>query len=126
MQSFLVLEDVDSLLLSVWKLFHYSSQKYVIFMDAQKAYGMKNLKIVRAAATRWLSHGHACRRLIERFVQVLDSLDEMIDRRHDPEIEGIRNMLCSKSTFAGILILCDLLEPVIVFSNYLQGASIDF
>jgi hypothetical protein len=50
----------------------------------------------------------------------------MIDRKHDPEIDGLRNMLCSKGTLAGILILCDLLEPVIVFSDYLQGASIDF
>ncbi|XP_060564714.1 uncharacterized protein LOC132723924 [Ruditapes philippinarum] len=126
MLSFPVLQDVDSLLLSVWKLFHYSPQKYVIFMDVQKAYGLKNLKMIRAAATRWLSHGRACRRLIERYVQVLDALDEMIDRKHDPEIDGLRNMLCSKGTLAGILILCDLLEPVIVFSDYLQGASIDF
>lgn len=71
MQNFPVLQDVDSILLSVWKLFHYSPQKYAIFMDVQKTYGMKNLKIIRAAATRWLSHGHACRRLVDRFVQVI-------------------------------------------------------
>ena len=41
MGHFPVLQNIDSLLLSVWKLFHYSPQKYQIFMDVQEAYGLK-------------------------------------------------------------------------------------
>ena len=94
-------------------------------MDVPEAYGLKNLKI-RAAATRWLSHGHACRRLIDRYLQIVDALDIMIDKKHDPEVEGIRNMLLSKSNVSGILVLCDLLHPIIAFSDYLQSAAITF
>lgn len=35
-------------------------------------------------------------------------------------------MLFSKNNVAGILILCDLLEPVIKLSDYLQGSAVDF
>ena len=72
--AFPVLEDVDSILLAVWKLFHYSPKKYGIFKEIQAAYGMKKPKMIRAAATRWLSHGRACQRLLDRFVQVYFTL----------------------------------------------------
>ena len=61
------------------------------------------------------------------YFKVLDALDEMIAaKRHDPEIEGLRNMLCSKETLAGMLVLCDILKPVIEFSDCLQGDCINF
>lgn len=75
--------------------------------------------MIRAAATRWTSHGHACQRLIERNVQVLDALDGMISQKHEPEIEGLHNMLCSKGTVAGILVLCDILKPDLANELYL-------
>ena len=49
-----------------------------------------------------------------------------MQRRHDPKIDGIRHMLCSKNTIDGVVVLCDLLEPVIEFSDYLQAANIHF
>ena len=50
----------------------------------------------------------------------------MMQRRHDPKIDRIRHMLCSKNTIDGVVVLCDLLEPVIEFSDYLQAANIHF
>ncbi|WAR12553.1 hypothetical protein MAR_026733 [Mya arenaria] len=58
MAHFPLLENVDSLLLSLLKMFHYSPKKYEMFKDVQAAYGMKNLKLIRTSATRWLSRGH--------------------------------------------------------------------
>lgn len=70
MKNFPVLEDVDSTLLSIYKLFEYSPQKFGVFKEIQSAYAIKELVMVRASATRWLSHGQACKRVIERYVQV--------------------------------------------------------
>ena len=42
--------------------------------------------------------------------QILDALDLMLDQKHYPEVESIRNMLLSKARVAGIMILCDLLN----------------
>ena len=39
----------------------------------------------------------------------------------DPEVHGIREQLLNKNTVAAILTLCDILRPVVHFSNYLQG-----
>ncbi|XP_033751153.1 uncharacterized protein LOC117335326 [Pecten maximus] len=82
---------------------------------------MTKLKFIRAAATRWLSHGRACERLLERYTAILDSLDAIYDKKKEPEILGVRNMLTNTSTVAAAAILCDILKPVVIFSDYLQG-----
>ena len=35
----------------------------------------KNLKLLEAAPTRWLSHGEASKRLVSRFESLTDALD---------------------------------------------------
>ena len=69
-KDFPVLEEVDCTLLLIFKLFDNSPQKFAVFKDVQDSYAMKELVLVRASATRWLSHGNACVRLIDRYVQV--------------------------------------------------------
>ena len=57
--------------------------------------------------------------------QIIDVLDEIIERKGEPEITGVRDMLTDKNTLAAILIPCDILDPIIGFSDYLQG-SVNF
>ena len=49
----------DSLLLNLYQLLMNSSVKQSIFEEVQAAYGLQSLKLVKAAVTRWLSHGKA-------------------------------------------------------------------
>lgn len=93
MKEYPLLVEVDSILLSVWKLFEYSPQTFSMFNDIQETYGLKPLTLIRAATTRWLSHLTACTRLSDRFVQVLDVLDDIYNEKKDPEIYGIRARL---------------------------------
>lgn len=60
-------------MLFIYKLFDNSPQKFAVFKDIQAVYDVKELVMVRAAATRWLSHRNACKRIIERYVQVWTS-----------------------------------------------------
>ena len=62
--KFQVLADVDALILAVWKLMKYSSVKVSVFGAAQTVEGLKNVKLLKAAPTRWLSHGDASQRLV--------------------------------------------------------------
>ena len=55
--QFKVLQDVDSVLLSCWKMMKYSTVKKAVFGEAQETMGEKRVKLLKAAATRWLSHG---------------------------------------------------------------------
>ena len=67
-----VLKAVDISLISVWKLMKYSSVKSVVYGEAQVAEGLKKLKILKAAPTRWLCHGEATKCLISRFQPLID------------------------------------------------------
>ena len=46
-------------------LFHYSIKNRHVLAELLKAYGVKTLQVVKAATTRWLSHGAACKRCRE-------------------------------------------------------------
>lgn len=61
-----VLQEIDSLLISLWKLFEFSPQKMAVFKNIQSVYGKEPLTFLRAATTRWLSHLHACSRFVSR------------------------------------------------------------
>ena len=52
LKSYSELEPLDKLLLSLWKLFEYSSIKQAVFENAQKLDDLKPLKILEACTTR--------------------------------------------------------------------------
>ena len=54
-----LLTDYDSLLLGIWKMFHFSPKKGAVIENFQSIYDKRPLKILKAAATRWLTHGRA-------------------------------------------------------------------
>ena len=65
------LQSIDSLLLGLWKIFLFGSKNCFILREIQKAYVMKSLNVIKAAVTRWLSHGAACKRCRERYGMIL-------------------------------------------------------
>ena len=72
------LSTIYTLLLGLCKMFHYSAKNRSILRELQTAYGMKALFTVKAIVTRWLSHGAACKRYIERYVVIIEALDNML------------------------------------------------
>lgn len=49
MKQFEFISDIDSLLEGLWKLFHYSNQKFEIFKAVQMAEGLPELKMLKVA-----------------------------------------------------------------------------
>jgi len=126
MKDYSILVEVDAALLSVWKLFHYSPQRFAVFQEVQESYGEVVLTLVRAACTRWLSHGKACMRFIDRYVSIVDALDAIYDKKKEPEVFGLRAIITRKDIVAMILLLCDILKPVNILSMFLQDPCIIF
>ena len=126
MKDYPLLVEADSVLLSMWKLFEYSPQRFAVFLSVQEAYGEEQITLIRAATTRWLSHGMACIRFIDRYQAVIDTLDSIYDERKEAEVFGLRTMIMQKNTVAMILLLCDVLRPINVLSLCLQDSSINF
>ena len=50
--NFKTLRNVDSLLLSSWKMMKYSTVKNAVFGEAQETFGKKKRKLLKAATTR--------------------------------------------------------------------------
>ena len=55
----------------------------------------------------------------------MDTVDQLIEERRDPELLGLRTSILSKNAVAAILVLSDILDPINIFCKYLQG-SVDF
>ena len=59
LKEFPSLVSLDTMLLSVWKLFKYSTIKKEVFNDMQHVYELTPLKVIKACPTSWLTHGEA-------------------------------------------------------------------
>ena len=64
LKEFPSLISCDTMLLSVWKLFKYSTIKKEVFNDMQRVYELTPLKVIKSCTTQWLMHGEACWRII--------------------------------------------------------------
>lgn len=51
------LQTVDTLLLSIWKIFKYGSVKQILFENAQTIEDLKQVKILKACTSRWRYFG---------------------------------------------------------------------
>lgn len=63
--------------------------KQAIFDEVQKAYELTSLKLIKAAVTRWLSHGKAAQRVLDRFETLVAALDEIYLRKSEPAVRGL-------------------------------------
>jgi hypothetical protein len=47
-----VLQDLDELLIAIWKLFKYSPQRYAVFQQVQETYKLTQWSFIKAVSTR--------------------------------------------------------------------------
>lgn len=120
------LETVDSFLLGLWKAFHFSSKNRFILTELQNAYGMKALSIIKAAITRWLSHGAACKRCRERYPLIIESLDDIIVKNPKAELIALRDQMLDGKMLLQICFLEDVLSITNILSRVLQSDHKEF
>ena len=60
--------------------------------ELQTTYGMKALFTVKVRVTRWLYHPTTWKRCIERYVVIIEALDNVLNEteKQKPEVEGYR------------------------------------
>ena len=91
-----VLSQVDSVLLQVWKIFKFSTVRNAILEEVQIVEGTKPLKMLKAVTTRWLTHGQAAVRVVERYKSIIAACDTIFFERGDCEVKGVHNQLLKK------------------------------
>ena len=82
-------ENFDGLLLNLYLLLKNSSVKSSIFNEIQESYDLPSLKLIKAAVTRWISHGRAAQRVLDRYRALVEALDTIYERKKDPAVHGV-------------------------------------
>ena len=115
------LSEIDKLLLGLWKTFHYSSLNHHISSELQQAYDLQPHHLVKAAATCWLSHGQACKRVREQYKQIVLALQEIISKNLNSKWVSYRSNLLISSTVFQIKFLEDVLSVTNILCLILQN-----
>ena len=116
----------DGLLLNLYLLLKHSSIKQSIFEKVQNAYELRALKLVKAAVTRWLSHGKAVQRVLDRYEALVASLDAIYLRKQEPAVRGLRDELIQPNVIATMCFLADVLQSTNTLQRILQRARLNF
>ena len=112
--------DADKLMITLYVLFKKSSVKLNIFERSQIVLEMKVLKIICPSSTRWLTHEHCFRRIIDVFEAVLVALIQLYQERDDVEALGIVMQLTDPKFVLAALMLTDMLRVISPLTLWLQ------
>ena len=82
------------------------------------------MKLLKAATTRWLSHGEASVWIISRFKSLVTSFDEIIQHKNDPELHETRYLMMDPDNMVILLLLAEVLTQLNRFSKFLQTYSL--
>ena len=106
------LESVDALLMSFWKIFHYSSIRQAVFENAQETENMMLSKILKSCATQWLTQSKTSIRVITQLKALVAALDAIYQDKKYQEAKGICNILLTPDIILMLLLLAEVLLPI--------------
>lgn len=89
-------------------------------------YSADILKILKVSVTRWLSHGLACKQIVDRYQPLVEALDAIFYKTKEPEIKVIREAFLDPENLFCFLFLTDFLKIVNKLYLWLQSPSIMF
>ena len=69
-------------------MFHFSPKKGAVLEKVQSIYSKRLLKILKAAVTRWLTHGRASQRILGFFKKLLETIDHICLETKETDIRG--------------------------------------
>ena len=86
---------------------------------------LPELKLKKAADTRWLSHDNACKTLVRVLPAVIASLEREVIERGDALAVGLSRVVKHYNFVASLYMMCDVLPKVSRLSRIFQFSTID-
>ena len=117
---------VQSNVLAIWKLFHYSPKKAAVLRDIQVVLAHPQLKMLKPGDTRWLSHRNSVHAIRRSFSPLVVTLKSIYENEGDAEAYGLAKLVKSYHFIAVVSMLCDALDPVARLCTALQAKTLDF
>ena len=122
--QFRSVKEADSLIISLFTLFHKSSVRQAILENASQVVNKRHKKLVCPSATRWLDHERAFSRVIESYEETIIALSTVWTERGDPEAFGILIQMTSHEFILSCLMIVDilnLLKPLVLWLQSSPG-----
>ena len=124
--KFLTFLEFDDLLLNLFLVFKNSSIRNAIFKGMRELYKMLKLKLIKLAITRWLPHGKAVERVLNGFVPIVSSLNEIYKRKKEPALTDICNDLINRQMVATLCFVNDVILMTSKLQIFLQLSRLYF
>ena len=117
------LKKVKDWLSALWKHFHYSPVRAASLVEMQRVLNLDELKVVKAADTRWLSHHAPVTTLLRILPAVLSTLHA--EGRKDATAYGLHHQVATYSFIAALHLLDKALSSVSRLSRPFQARDVD-
>ena len=118
------LKKVFATLMSVWKMFHYSPEKFSALKEMQALVNHPQLKMIKSSDTRWLVHDRKAIRCSMR--PLIDTLEHIHEDTGEPEALGMLRTMKTYNFVATLMMLSDVLPVLTCLSRALQAKTADF
>lgn len=124
--KFLTFLEFDDLLLNLFLVFKNSSIRNAIFKGMQELYKMLKLKLIKSAITRWLPHGKTVERVLNGFVPIVSSANEIYKRKKEPALKSICDDSIKRQVVATLCFLNDVILMTSKLQVFLQPSRLYF
>ena len=93
--------------------------------ELEQIFNLPEIKLKKAADTRWLSHDAACLALVRVLPAVITSLERAAAERGDALAVGLSKVVKKYDFIACLYLMCDVLPKVSLLSRIFQLSAID-
>ena len=83
---------IQSNILAIWKLFHFSPKKASVLRSIQAALAHPQLKMLKPGDTRWLSHRNSFHAIRRSFSPLVATLESIYEEGGDAEAYGLAKL----------------------------------
>ena len=106
------LKKVFAILMSVWKMFHYSPKKFSALKEMQALINHPQLKMIKPSDTCWLAHDKSVKAIRCSMRPLIDTLEHIHEDTGEPEALGMLRTMKTHNFVATLMMLSDVL-PVL-------------
>ena len=120
------LKKVFAILMSVWKMFHYSPKKFSALKEMQALVNHPQLKMIKLSDTRWLAHDRSVKAIRCSVRPLIDTLEHIHEDTGEPEALSMLRTMKTYNFVVTLMMLSDVLPVLTCLSRALQAKTADF
>ena len=123
LKEFPCVAEFDTMLLSLWKYFHYRTVAVNFLQEFAEAYDENQVLPVCPSTARWTFHGRACKALYEGYQAQIGAITLCYNKKKEPEALHIFMAITSEIFIASLRMLRDVFKAIAPLNLVLQTGN---